>query len=61
MKDLNYGKGYKYAHDYEGNFINQEFLPDEIRNLKLYEPGNNARENELRKFLQSKWKGKYGY
>ena len=61
MKDLNYGKGYKYAHDYEGNFVNQEFLPDEIKNLKLYDPGNNARENELRRFLQSRWKGKYGY
>jgi putative ATPase len=61
MKDLNYGKEYKYSHDYEGNFVAQEFLPDEIKNLKLYDPGNNARENELRKYLKEKWKGKYGY
>ncbi|MDO9553771.1 replication-associated recombination protein A [Rhodonellum sp.] len=61
MKDLNYGKAYKYAHDYPGNFVAQEFLPDEIKNTKLYEPGNNARENELRKYLKDKWQGKYGY
>jgi putative ATPase len=61
MKDLNYGKEYKYSHDYEGNFVAQEFLPDEIKNLKLYDPGNNSRENELRKYLKEKWKGKYGY
>ena len=61
MKDLNYGKAYKYSHDFPGNFVNQEFLPDEIKGLKLYEPGENARENELRKYLSSKWQGKYGY
>jgi putative ATPase len=61
MKDLNYGKEYKYAHDYENNFVAQEFLPDELKNTTLYEPGNNARENELRKFLKDRWKGKYGY
>ena len=61
MKDLNYGKEYKYAHDYEQNFVAQEFLPDDIKNTKLYEPGNNARENELRRFLGERWKGKYGY
>lgn len=61
MKDLNYGKEYKYSHDFEGNFVAQEFLPDEIKNSKLYDPGNNTRENELRKYLNSKWKGKYGY
>ena len=61
MKDLNYGKEYKYAHDYELNFVVQEFLPDEIKNTKLYEPGNNARENDLRKFLGERWKGKYDY
>ena len=61
MKDLNYGKAYKYAHDFPGNFVAQEFLPDEIKNTKLYEPGENARENELRKYLSGKWKGKYGY
>jgi putative ATPase len=61
MKDLNYGKEYKYAHDYEHNFVAQEFLPDELKNTTLYEPGNNARENELRRFLKERWKGKYGY
>jgi putative ATPase len=52
MKDLNYGKEYKYAHDYENNFVAQEFLPDELKNTTLYEPGNNARENELRKIFE---------
>jgi len=61
MKDLNYGKAYKYSHDFPGNFVAQEFLPDEIKETKLYEPGDNARENELRKYLSGKWKGKYGY
>lgn len=61
MKDLNYGKAYKYSHDFPGNFVNQEFLPDEIKGLKLYDPGDNARENELRRYLKSKWVDKYGY
>lgn len=61
MKDLNYGKAYKYSHDFPGNFVNQEFLPDEIQGLKLYDPGDNARENELRRYLKSKWVDKYGY
>lgn len=61
MKDLNYGKAYKYSHDFPGNFVAQEFMPDEIKNLKLYDPGDNARENELRKYLSGKWKGKYDY
>ncbi len=61
MKDMNYGKAYKYSHDFPGNFVDQEFLPDEIKGTKLYEPGENARENELRKYLSGKWKGKYGY
>jgi len=61
MKDLNYGKAYKYSHDFPGNFVDQEFMPEEIKNTKLYEPGENARENELRKYLSGKWKGKYGY
>lgn len=61
MKDLNYGKAYKYSHDFPGNFVEQEFLPDEIKGTKLYDPGENARENELRKYLSGKWKGKYGY
>ena len=61
MKNLDYGKGYKYAHSYEGNFANQEYLPDEISNTKFYNPGQNARENELRKYLKEKWGEKYGY
>src|SRR5690242_3947691 len=61
MKDLNYGKGYKYSHSYEGNFEEQEYLPKEIEGMKFFEPGNNAREEELRKFLKSRWKDKYGY
>ncbi|HNF49086.1 MAG TPA: replication-associated recombination protein A [Chitinophagales bacterium] len=61
MKNLNYGKGYQYAHDYENNFADMEFLPDEIKGTKFYEPGKNARENELRQFLKVRWKEKYGY
>jgi putative ATPase len=61
MKDLSYGKNYQYAHDYENNFVAQEFLPETLKNTKFYEPGNNARENEFRKFLKERWKGKYGY
>jgi putative ATPase len=61
MKDLDYGKDYQYSHNYEGNFVNQEFLPDEIKNTKLYEPGNNARENQFRDLLKQRWKGKYNY
>ncbi|MBP5548818.1 MAG: replication-associated recombination protein A [Bacteroidales bacterium] len=61
MKDLGYSDGYKYAHDYTGNFVDQEFLPDALRGTKFYEPGENARENETRKLLQWRWKEKYGY
>lgn len=61
MKDLNYGKDYKYAHAYQQNFAEQEFLPEEISNTTLYKPGNNPRENELRAFLKKLWKDKYGY
>ena len=61
MKDLDYGKGYKYSHAFEGNFSEQEYLPEKLSGTKFYEPGNNAREEELRKFLRSLWKDKYGY
>jgi putative ATPase len=61
MKNLGYGKGYQYAHSYEGNFVQAEFLPDAIQGTKFYDPGNNAREEELRKYLRSLWKEKYGY
>lgn len=61
MKNLGYGRDYKYAHQYEGNFVSAEFLPDEIKGTKFYEPGNNPREEELRKYLRTLWKEKYGY
>ncbi|HMJ46002.1 MAG TPA: replication-associated recombination protein A [Ferruginibacter sp.] len=61
MKEFDYGKEYKYPHNYPGNFITQEFLPDKLKNKKIYEPGNNPRETELRKYLKEKWKDKYGY
>lgn len=61
MKEQGYGKGYQYSHDYENNFVKQEFLPDTLQNTKLYDPGHNARENEMRKRLQALWKEKYGY
>jgi putative ATPase len=61
MKNLDYGKNYKYAHNFENNFANMEFLPDEIKNTVLYNPGKNAREEEIRKFLKARWKEKYGY
>ncbi|MFZ6025944.1 MAG: replication-associated recombination protein A [Bacteroidota bacterium] len=61
MKNLNYGKDYQYSHMGEGNFIPQEYLPEKIAGTKFYEPGNNAREQELRKFLKERWKDKYNY
>lgn len=61
MKDMGYGKEYQYAHAYEGNFINMEFLPDAIKGQVLYEPGANPREEEMRQFLRKLWKDKYGY
>ena len=61
MKNLNYGKDYQYAHQYENNFVDLEYLPTEISGTKFFEPGNNARENELRKFLKDRWKEKYNY
>ncbi|MBC3847621.1 replication-associated recombination protein A [Winogradskyella echinorum] len=61
MKELGYGDKYKYSHSYENNFAEQEFLPDEIVNTKLYDPGNNAREQSQRNYLKSLWKEKYGY
>ncbi|QHI36535.1 Replication-associated recombination protein A [Kordia antarctica] len=61
MKDLGYGEDYKYSHDYNNNFVAQEFLPDEISSTKIYDPGSNAREKNLRDFLKNRWKDKYGY
>ena len=61
MKDLSYGKNYQYSHKGENNFITQEYLPDTIVNTALYQPQQNTREQEIKKFLQERWKGKYGY
>lgn len=61
MKELGYGEDYKYSHDFANNFAEQEFLPDEISETKLYNPGENARENGTREFLKNRWKDKYGY
>ena len=61
MKELNHGKGYQYAHDHDNNFSDMEFLPNEIEGFRFYEPGENAKENQIRKFLKLRWKDKYGY
>ncbi|MDQ3291979.1 MAG: replication-associated recombination protein A [Bacteroidota bacterium] len=61
MKDIGYGEDYKYAHDYAHSFVQQEFLPDQIKGKVFYEPGNNPRENETRKILHNMWGDKYGY
>lgn len=61
MKQMNYGKDYTYAHDFENNFSAQEYLPDEISGTRLYDPGKNAREDELRRYLKQLWKDKYNY
>ena len=61
MKKMGYGKNYKYAHSYEGNFVEQEFLPESLSGTTYYEPGNTPREEELRKYLRSLWKEKYKY
>ena len=61
MKDLDYGKEYQYSHNYPNSFVEQEFMPDEISGTKLYEPGENQRENQFKEFLKNRWKDKYGY
>lgn len=61
MKELGYGKEYKYSHGYENNFSEQEYLPDQVSGTKLFDPGNNAREKELRDYLKKMWGEKYGY
>jgi putative ATPase len=61
MKNLNYGKDYAYSHNYENNFTAQEYLPAQLSGTAFYKPGNNAREQELQKFLKALWKEKYGY
>lgn len=61
MKNMDYGKDYKYAHSYQNNFVLQQFLPDKIDGKAFYVPQGNTRENEIRKFLKERWKDKYGY
>jgi len=61
MKELGYGEDYKYAHDYANHFIEQEFLPEEIKGTTLYQPGDNQKEKSIRDFLKSRWNKKYGY
>lgn len=61
MKELDYGKDYKYAHNYSENFASQEFMPEELSGTKFYEPGNNPRENQFRDVLRKRWSTKYGY
>jgi putative ATPase len=61
MKELDYGKDYKYAHSYEGNFVIQDFLPEELRGTMFYEPGKNPKEEEFRKYLEKTWGEFYKY
>ncbi len=61
MKEIGYGKDYRYAHSYEGNFIEMEFLPDKIKGRVFYNPGKNKKEEEIRIWLRARWKEKYGY
>lgn len=61
MKQLGYGKEYEYAHNYEGNFVPHEFLPEEIKGTTFYKPGNNAKENSLKTYLKHLWKDKYDF
>ena len=59
MKDLGYGKDYKYAHEFQNNFVDEEFLPDELSGTNFYQPGRNQRENAIVEFLKKRWKDKY--
>ncbi len=61
MKNLGYGKDYQYSHSYDNNFASQEYLPAALAGTKFYDPGRNAREEELRRYLKGLWKDKYGY
>ena len=61
MKELGYGDNYKYAHNYEGNFVQQQFLPDQLQGKIFYDPGNNRKENEIRSDMKQKWQGIYDY
>jgi putative ATPase len=61
MKTLDYGKNYQYSHDFEGNFVEQEYLPEAISGKRLYTPGNNQPEQQAQARLRAFWKEKYGY
>jgi putative ATPase len=61
MKSIGYGKDYKYAHQYDGNFVNLEFLPEKIKGTRYYDPGHNAREHDAREKMKKNWGEKYGY
>jgi putative ATPase len=61
MKEIGYGKDYRYSHDYEGNFTQQNFLPEELKGQIFYQPGNNPRENQLKTKLEAWWKDWYLY
>jgi putative ATPase len=61
MKELGYGEEYKYSHDYQNNFAEQEYLPDALKDTPIYIPGNNSRENTTREFLKNRWGNKYNY
>ncbi len=61
MKDMDYGKGYKYSHDGAGNFLEQEYLPEELSESKYYSPSKNVQEEKSRERLKVFWKEKYGY
>ena len=61
MNEFDYGQGYKYSHDFQNQFTNQEFLPNGIKEIKLYDPGKNQKENSIRNFLKLRWKDKYDY
>jgi putative ATPase len=61
MKQLDYGKDYMYAHSYEGNFVQQNYLPEDIKGTVFYEPGKNAKEEEFRKYLKKMWESFYPY
>ena len=61
MKELNYGKGYLYPHDFDNNFIKQEFLPNEINKNIFYKPGKNIKESKIEEWLKINWKNKYNY
>jgi putative ATPase len=61
MKSMGYGADYKYAHEFDKNFVIQEFLPEGLENTKFYSPGENSREQVQREFLKQRWKDKYNY